>query len=92
MSLLQPLLFILPLGLDTLGVSLSLGIKSSSSSIAEEQEKRPLFPYWLRSALLFSLAEMFMPIVGLVIGYAASLVVSNVMHSVGAVLLMSVGG
>ncbi|HLX55752.1 MAG TPA: manganese efflux pump [Ktedonobacteraceae bacterium] len=91
MSLLQPLLFILPLGLDTLGVSLSLGIKSSSISASAEKEKRPLLPYWLRSAILFSLAEMLMPVFGLVIGYAVSLIVSDVMHYIGAVLLIGVG-
>lgn len=91
MSLLQPLFFILPLGLDTLGVSLSLGIKSSSLFASGDKAKRPVFPYWLRSAVLFSLAEMLMPVVGLVIGYAASLVVSNVMHYVGALLLIGVG-
>jgi manganese efflux pump family protein len=92
MFLLQLLLLILPLGLDTFGVSLSLGIKSSSSPASGEQKKKLLFPYWLRSATLFSLAEMLMPVVGLIIGYAVSLVVSDVMHYVGAVLLIGVGG
>lgn len=89
MSSLQLLLFILPLGLDTLGVSLSLGMKSFLR--ADEKEKKPIFPYWLRSAMLFSLAEMLMPVVGLGIGYAVSLLVSNVMHYVGSVLLIGVG-
>ena len=92
MSSLQLLLVILPLGLDTLGVSLSLGIKSPGGFVSSAQEKRPLFSYgWLRLALLFSLAEMLMPIVGLGVGYAVSLVVSNVMHYAGPLLLIGVG-
>ncbi|GAC1391850.1 MAG: hypothetical protein NVSMB38_13500 [Ktedonobacteraceae bacterium] len=91
MSLLQPLLFILPLGLDTLGVSLSLGIKSYALSTSEEKSEKRTLPNWLRSAILFSLAEMLMPLVGLLIGYAASLVVSGIMHYVGALLLIGVG-
>lgn len=91
MSPLQLLLVILPLGLDTLGVSLSLGMKSILRAASDETEKKPIFPYWLRSAMLFSLAEMLMPVVGLVIGYAVSLLVSNVMHYAGSVLLIGVG-
>lgn len=91
MLLFQPLLVLLPLGLDTLGVSLSLGIKSASSPASHSQEKSDASPHWLRSAILFSLAEMLMPIVGLVIGYAASLAVSNIMHYIGALLLIGVG-
>ncbi len=91
MSPLQLLLVILPLGLDTLGVSLSLGMKSFLRAASDEKEKKPIFPYWLRSAILFSLAEMLMPVVGLVIGYAVSLLVSNVMHYAGSVLLIGVG-
>lgn len=90
MPLLQLLMFVLPLGLDTLGVSLSLGIKSESSDIVKS-EPRSRFPLWLRSAILFSLAEMLMPVIGLFVGYAASLVVSGVMHYVGALLLIGVG-
>jgi manganese efflux pump family protein len=91
MSPLQLLLIILPLGLDTLGVSLSLGMKSFHPAASDEKEKKPFFPYWLRSAILFSLAEMLMPVVGLVIGYAVSLLISSVMHYVGSVLLIGVG-
>jgi manganese efflux pump family protein len=92
MSSLQLLLLILPLGLDTLGVSLSLGIRSSLLPVSGEKEKRSIFSYdWLRLALLFSLAEMLMPIVGLGVGYAVSLLVSNVMHYVGPLLLIGVG-
>ena len=91
MSLFQPLLILLPLGLDTLGVSLSLGIKSVAPPAVDGQEKSNAPAYWLRSAILFSLAEMVMPVVGLVIGYAASLVVSAIMHYVGAILLIGVG-
>ncbi len=88
MPVLSLLLFLLPLGLDTLGVSISLGIKSHHSP-AEEKAGR--IPAWLGSALLFSLAETLMPLVGLVIGFAASLVVSNIMHFVGPLLLMGIG-
>lgn len=92
MSSLPLLLVILPLGLDTLGVSVSLGIKSPPRSVSDEQGKRSNFSYgWLRLALLFSLAEMLMPVVGLGVGYAVSLVVSNVMHYAGSVLLIGVG-
>jgi manganese efflux pump family protein len=91
MAPLQLLLVILPLGLDTLGVSLSLGMKSLLRAASDETEKKPIFAYWLRSAMLFSLAEMLMPVVGLVIGYAVSLLLSNVMHYVGSVLLIGVG-
>jgi putative Mn2+ efflux pump MntP len=87
MSLFQPLLILLPLGLDTLGVSLSLGIKSVSPPVSDGKGKSDSSSHWLRSAILFSLAEMLMPVVGLVIGYAASLIVSNIMHFVGALLL-----
>src|SRR5579859_2834664 len=82
----QLLVFVLPLGLDTLGVSLSLGIKSSPG-----KEQEGVVPTWLRSAILFSLAEMLMPLIGLLIGYAASLAMSDVMHYVGALLLIGVG-
>ncbi len=87
--LLNLLLFILPLGLDTLGVSISLGIKSHHSD-SEQVRHRPM-PSWLSSALLFSLAETAMPLIGLTIGYAASLVISSVMHFLGPLLLMAVG-
>ena len=93
MLVLQLLIFVLPLGLDTLGVSISLGIKSygSSGPLARASERRRGLPTWLRSAMLFSLAEMVMPVVGLLIGYAVSLVVSDLMHYVGALLLVGVG-
>jgi putative Mn2+ efflux pump MntP len=88
MPILPLLLFILPLGLDTLGVSISLGIKSHHPGAAERMGR---FPGWLRSALLFSLAETLMPLVGLAIGFAASLLVSGIMHFVGPLLLIGVG-
>ena len=92
MLILQLLLFVLPLGLDTLGVSISLGMQSYGYATPSQTHRRTNnLPPWLRSAILFSLAEMLMPIVGLVIGYAASLVVSDLMHYVGALLLMGVG-
>ncbi len=87
MPFLQTLLFIIPLGLDTFGVSLSLGIKSTF----ETKSERYALPLWLRAAILFSLAEMLMPLVGLLIGYAASSVISNIMHYVGALLLIGIG-
>lgn len=85
------LLFILPLGLDTLGVSISLGIKSYRTEAAVGEGTRGRFPLWLKSALLFSLAETSMPVIGLAIGFAASLVISNLMHYVGALLLVGLG-
>jgi putative Mn2+ efflux pump MntP len=137
--MLRLLLFVLPLGLDTLGVSISLGIRSvecgdpawgagniqhvqphdksgiyrsvgAPAKLAErfsipcpppqrsEAERvsilRPsgiAFPAWLGSALLFSLAETVMPLVGLTIGFAVSLFLSNVMHILGPLLLIGVG-
>ena len=88
MPALSLLLFILPLGLDTLGVSIGLGIKSHRPEAAERTGRLPV---WLRSALLFSLAETLMPLVGLAIGFVASLVVSGIMHFVGPLLLIGVG-
>lgn len=90
------LLFILPLGLDTLGVAISIGIKSDVG-VPEQREfrwrtARGSFPPWLLSALLFSCAEMLMPLLGIILGYAVSLVLSNVMHIVGPLLLIGVGG
>ena len=86
--MLQALLFLLPLGLDTLGVSISLGMKTVDIG---RRERGSLFPTWLRSALLFALAEMIMPLIGLAIGYAASLVVSEVMRFVGPLFLLGIG-
>jgi manganese efflux pump family protein len=91
MSILPLLLFVLPLGLDTLGVSISLGIKSQQNEIAGQEGKGPRSPTWVYSAILFSLAETLMPLAGLVAGYAASLLISNVMHVVGPLLLIGVG-
>lgn len=88
---LQLLVFILPLGLDTFGVSLGLGIKSPLSTSLDEKSAHKKVPPWLLSAILFALAEMLMPLVGLLIGYVASLAVSSVMHYVGALLLLGVG-
>ncbi len=91
MSVLPLLLFVLPLGLDTLGVSISLGIKSQSNGIAEREGRNTPFPAWLYSAILFSLAESLMPLIGLVVGYAATLYISTIMHVVGSLLLIGVG-
>lgn len=89
--MLNLLLFILPLGLDTLGVSISLGIKSNRPISFKEDKKTIEFPSWLHSALLFSFAETTMPLIGLVIGLAASLIISNVMRYVGPLILIGVG-
>jgi len=89
--MLRLLLFVLPLGLDTLGVSISLGVKSHLSQAPRDGEKRSAFPSWLASALLFSAAETLMPLVGLGIGFAASLAISDIMHIVGPLLLIAVG-
>ncbi len=89
--MLIPLLFLLPLGLDTLAVSLSLGIKSALHVTTQHKEERLVIPTWLCSAMLFSLAETLMPLVGLLIGYTASLVVSNIMHYAGALILIGIG-
>jgi len=91
MSILPLLLFILPLGLDTLGVSISLGIKSRRDSTATGIGKEFRLPVWLISAMLFSLAETLMPLIGLAIGYATSLVISNIMHVIGPLILFGVG-
>jgi putative Mn2+ efflux pump MntP len=91
MSTLPLLLFILPLGLDTLGVSISLGIRSRRDTVTTEKGKKFQFPAWLISAILFSLAETFMPLLGLVIGYTTSLVITNFMHVVGPLILIGVG-
>ena len=88
MPVLSLLLFILPLGLDTLGVSISLGIKSHRP---DTRQRAGRLPNWLQSALLFSLAETLMPLIGLAIGFAASLVVSSIMHFIGPILLIGVG-
>jgi putative Mn2+ efflux pump MntP len=88
---LQSLAFILPLGFDTLGVSLSLGMRSAPFSTAEQQERRSSPPFWLRSAILFASAEMLMPIIGLFIGYALSTIVGGIMHYIGVFLLIGIG-
>src|SRR5436309_1943492 len=85
--MLQLLLFLLPLGIDTLGISISLGIRSSRTQALA----RGTLPLWLRSAILFSLAETTMPLIGLSIGYAVSLIISNLMHYVGPFLLIGIG-
>lgn len=89
--MLRLLLFVLPLGLDTLGISISLGIKSHHASVSVGSVSKRHIPSWLSAALLFSCAETIMPLIGLLIGYAASLVISNVMHYIGPLLLSAVG-
>jgi putative Mn2+ efflux pump MntP len=135
--MLRLLLFVLPLGIDTLGVSISLGIQSvecgdpawGAGNIQHVQHhdksggmysinRHPnclggswskvcrgrfivptadlsapgnAFPPWLGSALLFSLAETVMPLVGLALGFTVSLLLSSVMHILGPLLLIGVG-
>lgn len=91
LALLSLLLLILPLGLDTLGVSLSLGMKSAARSPAAPQGSGWGLPLWLRTAILFSLAEILMPILGLLIGVALTSLLSGIMHYLGALLLIVLG-
>jgi putative Mn2+ efflux pump MntP len=86
------LILILPLGLDTLGVSLSLGMRSASREAAAGTSEPRGVPLWLRTAALFALAETLMPIVGLLIGAALSSLLSEWMHYLGALLLIGLGG
>lgn len=91
LPLLSLLLLILPLGLDTLGVSLSLGMKSTTRLLVAPQASDRGLPLWLRTAILFSLAEMLMPILGLLIGAALASLLSGMMHYLGALLLSILG-
>jgi manganese efflux pump family protein len=91
MSVLPLLLFILPLGLDTLGVSISLGIKSRRAVIVKVRGKGYQFPVWFITAIMFSLAETCMPLLGLAIGYATSLAIGTIMHVVGPLILIGIG-
>src|SRR2546425_678578 len=101
--MLRLLLFVLPLGLDTLGVSINLGIKSQphdKSGVYRSFDQLPprqlgcgfiqhvstncppgswgnAFPPWLVSALLFSIAETVMPVVGLAIGFSLGAITSG---------------
>jgi manganese efflux pump family protein len=92
MPILPLLLFILPLGLDTLGVSISLGMKSKwdKGNISLGGKELQLAT-WFITAILFSLAETCMPLLGLAIGYTTSLVISDFMHVVGPLILIGVG-
>ncbi len=89
MSIFPLLLFILPLGLDTLGVSISLGMKSRQNDIVIR--KGLYFPTWFITAILFFIAETFMPLLGLAIGYTTSLLMSDFMHIAGPLILIGVG-
>ncbi len=89
--MLRLLLLLLPLGLDTFGISVSLGIKSHRAQAGEEKLRSRVLPAWLYPAFLFSFAETIMPLVGLAIGYAASLLISSYMHILGSLLLIAVG-
>jgi putative Mn2+ efflux pump MntP len=91
MPLASLLLLILPLGFDTLGVSISLGIKSHRQEVPREGKQGSRIPGWLYSALLFSLAEMLMPLMGLAVGFAAASLIGNVMEFVGPLLLIGIG-
>ncbi len=89
MPILSLLILILPLGLDTLGVSISFGMKSRQNDFIVLKELR--FPTWLISAILFSLAETTMPLLGLAIGYTTSLLMRDFMHIAGPLVLIGVG-
>ena len=91
MSILPLLLFILPLGLDTLGVSISLALKSRRDDTASGRGKGFQLPAWFITAILFCLAETVMPLLGLAIGYATSLAISHIMHIVGPLILIGIG-
>src|SRR5260370_39743004 len=91
MSILPLLIFILPLGLDTLGVSISLGIKSRRGDTATVRGKGFQLPSWFFTAILFSIAETLMPLLGLAIGYATSLAMSHIMHIAGPLILIGIG-
>jgi putative Mn2+ efflux pump MntP len=88
--MLRLVFILLPLGLDTLGVSVSLGIRSRTEKYSHVRTRMKV-PYWLRSALLFSLAETMMPLVGLSIGFLASALISSIMSVAGALLLSGIG-
>ncbi len=90
--MLRIVLFLLPLGLDTLAVSLALGIKSDADEPNESRTYPLRIPLWLRSAVLFALAETTMPLVGLALGYTLSVLISGIMNIIGALLLIAVGG
>src|SRR5258708_16650505 len=77
MSILPLLLFVLPLGLDTLGVSISLGIKSQRNEVVSQHGRSWRFPTWVQSAILFSLAETLMPLAGIANWCCFSLLVSD---------------
>ncbi|GHO98579.1 hypothetical protein KSF_086270 [Reticulibacter mediterranei] len=82
------LIFLLPLGLDSLSVSLSLGMKSKTT----KSDSAPhLLSLWLNSALLFAATEMLMPLVGLAIGYELSWALSEVLSVIGPLLLIGIG-
>jgi putative Mn2+ efflux pump MntP len=84
MPILPLLLFILPSGLDTLGVSISLGMKSRRNEILEQERKASQLPTWLSSAILFSLAETIMPLAGLAKRFSA--------HGIGTLVIVDIKG
>lgn len=71
---------ILPLGLDTFGVAAALGIAG-----LKPHERT-------RVAVIFTIFEMAMPIVGLLIGRAVGGVLSGVAEYIAAVALIALGG
>jgi putative Mn2+ efflux pump MntP len=83
------LILILPLGLDTLGVSIGLGMKSRKNDFVVVKGLHS--PMWLITAVLFSFAETCMPLLGLAIGYTTSLLMRDFMHVVGPIILIGVG-
>lgn len=86
--MLHLLIVLLPLGLDTLSVSLGLGMKSVSTGDSVAPKKIPM---WLGTALLFAGAEMIMPLVGLALGYELARLLSETVHLLGAVVLIGIG-
>jgi len=68
--------FVLPLGLDTLGISIALGL----------QGQRPLRP-----ALVFVAFETAMPLIGIVIGRVAGLWFEALAAYLGGLILLAAG-
>jgi putative Mn2+ efflux pump MntP len=78
--LLQLVALILPLGLDTFGVAAALGI------VGLKPAERT------RVAIIFTLFEMGMPIIGLLLGRAVGGVLSGLAEYVAAAALIALGG
>ncbi len=68
--------FVIPLGFDTLAVSIALGLRGMS--------------LW-RSALLFAAFEMTMPLVGIVLGRYVGARVESIAGYLGGIIVVAVG-